>query len=331
MRMTGSLHHEAPGSPSAPGLQGTPSTLLMTAVGLGLSVVLAVSIAAQTYLPMRGHGHSFARILLWQLSCWSLWALATPFVVGMGTRALSAGPLSRRALVRIALIGLAVSAVHNVLATALTMWLQPQLPLVAYSFEETLVNQVRSLFALDLLVYGLLFMGGGSYAVFHRARQLALRESRLETDLAKAQLEALRLELQPHFLFNVHNSIAALIRLKDNDKALEMLVSLSELMRSTLNRPADQLTSLGGELDFVKRYVALQQTRFDDRLHVEYLVAPDCLTRQVPVFLLQPLVENAIRHGAQQSRRCRIEIGATLLDDGDLKVWVVPSSSESGS
>lgn len=287
-----------------------------------MSVILALSIAAQTYLSMMGHGHSFTRIMLWQMACWSLWAFVAPWVVDLGSRVLSTAPLTVRDGLMVAGTALAFGIMHNAVATLLTLWLQPFIPVVASGFAPTFVNQVRSLFALDLLVFSLLFMGGGSYAAVNRARRLELRESRLEAELTRAQLEALRLEIQPHFLFNVLNSIAALIRVKDNTRALDMLVSLSELMRSTLERPADQLTPLGGELDFVRRYVALQQSRFDDRLVVDYLVDPTCVARQVPVFLLQPLVENAIRHGAQLSRRYRIEIGASGLENGALRLWV---------
>ena len=138
-----------------------------------------------------------------------------------------------------------------------------------------------------------------------------MRELRLETALARAQLDALQLEIQPHFLFNTLNSIAALIRARDNAQALEMLLNLSELMRSTLGRPPDQLRPLAEELEFVKRYVALQQTRFADRLTVLYDVDDRCLPYRVPVFLLQPLVENAIRHGARRAAHCRIEISAS--------------------
>ena len=130
-------------------------------------------------------------------------------------------------------------------------------------------------------------------------------------ELARAQLEALRLEIHPHFLFNTLNSIAALIRVKDNSRALEMLLGLSELMRATVDGPRDHLVPLSTEIDFVRRYVDLQRARFADRLDIRWDVDAAALTVPVPTLLLQPLVENAVRHGtAPQSRRCAVTIAA---------------------
>jgi LytS/YehU family sensor histidine kinase len=159
-------------------------------------------------------------------------------------------------------------------------------------------------------------------AVSQLARQLEIRESGLEAELAKAQLEALRLEIKPHFLFTTLNAISALIRRNANDRALDMLIGLSELMRHTLERTNDPLTTLDAEMDFTKRYVDLQQARFADRLDVSYVIDHECRALGVPTFVLQPLVENAIRHGmARHARRCRLEVGARLEQEM-LHLWV---------
>ena len=169
---------------------------------------------------------------------------------------------------------------------------------------------------------GILIAGGSAYAARRRARQLDLRESRLEAALARAQLDALRLEIQPHFLFNTLNSVSALIRLKEHDNALRMLIGLSDLLRAAVDQPKDQLVALTAELDFVRRYVDLQRVRFADRLDVRYDIADDCAGLAVPTFLLQPLVENALRHGAApRPGMCHVEIGAKA-DSGRLRLWV---------
>ena len=107
----------------------------------------------------------------------------------------------------------------------------------------------------------------------HRARTLEIRESRLEADLARAQLDALRLEIEPHFLFNTLNSIASLIRTRSTDRALSMLLGLSDLLRATVDGRR-HTTTLGDETEFVKRYIELQQVRFSDRLDVQYAILP---------------------------------------------------------
>ena len=123
---------------------------------------------------------------------------------------------------------------------------------------------------IDTLALGILLASGSAYGARQRARQLDLRESRLEAALARAQLDALRLEIQPHFLFNTLNSVSALIRLKEHDNALRMLIGLSDLLRAAVDQPKDQLVALTAELDFVRRYVDLQRVRFADRLDVRY-------------------------------------------------------------
>ena len=146
-------------------------------------------------------------------------------------------------------------------------------------------SQLPTWIPTDFLLFVLLLLGGNANAVLQRARRLELRESRLETELARAQLDALRLEIQPHFLFNTLNSIAALIRLKDNHAALKMLLGLSDLMRITVDRPKDHVVPLASEIEFLQRYVGLQQTRFADRLKVEYLIDEECRAIPVPTFL----------------------------------------------
>jgi LytS/YehU family sensor histidine kinase len=155
-----------------------------------------------------------------------------------------------------------------------------------------------------------------------RARALEAHEARLEADLTRAQLDALRVELAPHFLFNALHSIAALIRTRANERALSMLLGLSDLLRTAVDGTGTKTTSLAAEVALVVRYVDLQQLRFGERLDVRYAIAPDAESCAVPTLLLQPLVENAFRHGiARQPGRCQLEIGAAL-DSDVLRLWV---------
>jgi two-component system, LytTR family, sensor kinase len=174
----------------------------------------------------------------------------------------------------------------------------------------------------DLLVYGILLLIGAAVAVHQRARDLEIRESRLEADLARAQLDALRLEIEPHFLFNTLNSIASLIRTRASDRALSMLLGLSDLLRNTLDGTRRHTSTLAEEAAFVKRYIELQRERFSDRLDVQYAISPESEVCAVPAFLLQPLVENAFRHGVgKRPGACRLEL-ASLVDGNELHLWV---------
>ncbi len=119
-----------------------------------------------------------------------------------------------------------------------------------------------------------------------------------DTSLAQARLAALKMQLQPHFLFNSLNAIAELVH-KDPDAADEMLVGLSSLLRLSLETSGEQMLPLRREMEFVEHYLAIEHVRFGDRLRFELEVSPDTQAALVPAFLLQPLVENAVRHGLE--------------------------------
>ena len=163
-----------------------------------------------------------------------------------------------------------------------------------------------------------------SYAVEHyrkyRERELAAAE--LETRLAQAQLEALQAQLHPHFLFNALHTIGTLVRTGDAQRAVRVVAGLGDLLRRVLDEGGAQEVPLKQELEFIRSYLEIEQVRFRDRLRVTIHAAPDTLDAAVPPLVLQPLVENAIRHGITS----RVEGGTVLvgsrLFDGRLLLTV---------
>lgn len=131
---------------------------------------------------------------------------------------------------------------------------------------------------------------------YQRFRQRELRTSQLQTQLAKARLQALKSQLQPHFLFNTMHSISALM-LTDVQAADRMMTRLSDLLRMTLEAEETQVTTLSRELEFVNCYLEIEKIRFEERLNVVLDISPETLDAQVPQLLLQPLVDNAVKHG----------------------------------
>jgi signal transduction histidine kinase len=172
---------------------------------------------------------------------------------------------------------------------------------------------------------------------YQRLRERELRSSQLQGQLEKARLQLLKSQLQPHFLFNTLNSISALM-LTNVEAADRMITRLGDLLRMSLETAGTQMTTLSRELEFVSCYIEIERVRFEERLKVCIEVAPETLDASVPHLLLQPLVDNAIKHGI--SRRVtggEIRISATQ-DDGDLYLEVrdngpgfkKPSQSPSG-
>ena len=178
---------------------------------------------------------------------------------------------------------------------------------------------------LDLLAYGALVGLAHSVHFYRRFRERERRTLVLESNLTHARLHALRAQLQPHFLFNSLNAIVTLLR-RDPRQAEATLMSLSELLRLALSQSERQEVALGEELQFVQRYLEIQQTRFSDKLRVEQQIEPPTLDCLVPTLLLQPLVENALRHGLEPAehaglvrltaRRQDRRLVLTVEDDG---------------
>jgi len=201
----------------------------------------------------------------------------------------------------------------------------------------------------DRIVLGQLLLTFVSYWVFvamdqawhnyRRYRDREVRSSRLESQLARAQLDVLRMQLHPHFLFNTLHAVSALLH-RDPAAADEMIAQLSDLLRMTLDNFGVQEVTLAEELEFVRRYLDIQQTRFHDRLAVTIDVPPETLDARVPNQVLQPIVENAIKHGLDGRQGVgRIEIRArgrasmlqlTVRDDGPGVKSGAPAASHGG-
>jgi LytS/YehU family sensor histidine kinase len=208
-------------------------------------------------------------------------------------------------------------------ALALTrMILMPSMPL-SQRWLDIRIDYLRQ---LDWLLMTYLFLVGLGHALAYRneSERRALDSAHLQTRLIEAQLQSLQRQLHPHFLFNTLNAIAGLMR-SDVDAADRMMDRLGDLLRMTLHMSDVQEVPLKAELEMLHKYLDIEQTRFGPRLHVDLDIDPNTLDAMVPNFLLQPLVENAVRHGiAPHSRPGRVRIAA-LRDDTRLAVHIEDS------
>jgi two-component system LytT family sensor kinase len=188
----------------------------------------------------------------------------------------------------------------------------PQIrPLRPITFEIMLQDIVTS-FDYQAMVYWVMLaihQGALYYRKYQEGRLLAVQ---LEAQLAQAQLSGLRMQLQPHFLFNTLHVINSLMY-ESKDRASEMIVRLSEFLRLSLDNTGEQEVSLSREIDFIERYLEIERVRFEERLEVDYELDTKALDCLVPNLLLQPLVENAIKHGISKlTAGGRLLIGANL-------------------
>lgn len=157
------------------------------------------------------------------------------------------------------------------------------------------------------------------------------RELELKSSLAQSQLEALRGQMNPHFLFNALNCIGALIETRQNDLAYQALEDLGELLRTSLEHRKRPFIPLVDELAFTRRYVAIERVRFGDRLQVAYDIEPTVLPLEVPPFVLQPLIENAIKHAVAPNRdSVSVLISAHSLEN-EIELSVADSGTARGS
>jgi hypothetical protein len=171
----------------------------------------------------------------------------------------------------------------------------------------------------------LLLVSLRGFQLYRRYQHRKLIASQLETELSKAQLQALRLQLQPHFLFNTLNAISGTI-LVSRDKGIKMIAKLSELLRQTLEMDATQILPLRREIALLKPYLDLERERFGNRLSIRIDVPDETLDASVPSFILQPLVENAIHHGTSrtigrgtifiQARKKGVHLELVVADNG---------------
>ena len=167
-------------------------------------------------------------------------------------------------------------------------------------------------------------MIGICYALdyYRKYQEREVVTTRLEAQLAQAQLDALRMQLHPHFLFNTLNSIVGLVRDNKNHAAVNMLVGLGDLLRHTLEYSTRQEVELREELNFIKLYLSIQEMRFSDRLQIEFDIDPATTKAMVPNLILQPLTENALRHGIGRTADSGVVGITSAAENGQLRLTV---------
>jgi sensor histidine kinase YesM len=151
----------------------------------------------------------------------------------------------------------------------------------------------------SFLMYWLILGGYLAFSVFRQIEQLQLEREKTEKLLLSSRLSALKMQLEPHFLFNVHHSVISLMQKGEIKQAMAMLLKVSDLLRMSLKETSKDLVPIRQEVDLLRLYMDIQQIRFKDRLEIKWCVAEELMQALVPPMLLQPIAENAIKHGVE--------------------------------
>jgi len=206
------------------------------------------------------------------------------------------------------------AAVHETLLLAILWSLTPSTRGELTTITDYYARHFGYGFYLDLIIASLIVIGAHALLYYDDFRASELQQSSLKTELAQAQLRALKMQVHPHFLFNTLHSISSLV-LEDPPKANSMIARLGDFLRLTIENSEQQLVTLKEETEFLRCYLDIEQVRFGDRLTVVFELEPQTLSAQVPHLILQPVVENAIQHAiAPRAAQGHINIQAKRLD-----------------
>ena len=281
-----------------------PARSLLRFAGIGAFwTLVGLAFASQFYLSstLLGRSVTWGQAISYSLGDWYVWAVLSVPVVWLARRFPPEGAQPWRTAVIHLGAALACSLVYVLLRAGVGQ-VHSLLIDEPVTFAEVFRPLLARTFPFNLLIYGVIVTISHALDYYRKYHERTVHALELEKHLTEARLQSLLRQLKPHFLFNTLNGIASLMH-SDVNAADKMLVRLSELLRLTMHHPGQPLTKLRDEIQFIEKYLEIERIRFRDRLSVELKVSPDTLEVDVPSLLLQPLVENAIRHGIEPHTR----------------------------
>jgi len=327
-----------PGSASVAVQKERPWLIWAVSFGVWTAVALVASFTIYKFELMRGTPMPFGGTVGLEFSQILTYAPLTPLIFWLAIRY----PFRRKQWWKSCLLylagGLAFSAAHVILrSVTYGVWDGPSHGYVSAVWDSARHtihirwDLLESLFVLNVVdditgTYTPIVLIAHAVAYYRGLRERELRTSQLQAQLAKAQLQALKSQLQPHFLFNTLHSISTLM-LIDAHAADRMMTRLSDLLRMILDDAGTQITTLSREVEFVNCYLEIEKVRFEERLNVVFEVAPETLDALVPHLLLQPLVDNAVKHGvSRRSEGGEVRIVSSVRD-GELRLRVADNGA----
>lgn len=269
----------------------------------------------QVWISMIAHDHFIPLLLGYHVAVWLAWLAPTALVVSLARRFPVVPPRPLGVVVHL-LAATTIGLLHTLYSLGLLLWLRPYGRMTASVSDVQIGNVLVAQIPLEWIFYLLVLGAVLALEYSQRYREHAIEAAELRRSLTDARLHALELQIQPHFLFNTLNAISGLVRVSRRDEAIRMIAGLADLLRYSLDHAGRQRVTLGEEVEMLTRYLEIQQTRFPDRM--SFTVTMDETLRQaaVPILILQPLAENAVRHGiAGNGSAGRVEVRAQRTDD----------------
>ncbi len=267
------------------------------------------------WISMLSHGHSVPWLVSFYLVVWLAWLAPTAVIVVLARRFPVVPFRWPAALVHLGAATL-VALLHSLFEIGVMLWMRPYDQRTAELAQLDIAQILLAKLPLEWILYCLVLGGVLALEFYQRYHERALRAAQLERSLVDARLHALELQLQPHFLFNTLNAIAALVRSSRKEQAVTMIAGLADLLRYSLDHAGRQQVSLAEEIEMLRRYLEIENTRFPDRMSFRIDVADDVRNAAVPILMLQPLAENAVRHGiARSAAGGEIEVSARRVGE----------------
>ena len=284
-------------------------------------VFLGLAMTAELYFNERADliRAEFWDLLPAQLGRAAMWACLAPFVLRLRKKM----PLSRGYWVGGTLFHVCFSfcfmAIYYLGRIFMNFWLYGE----SYRwFWKSAFDGFYGHNLIDIAYYWAILAFGYGLELYERFRSEELKAAQMESRLIETELKALREQLRPHFLFNTLNTVAVLVRERRNDEAISLLARLGSLLRMSLDPTRVHEVTLRQEMEFLERYVEIQKMRFSDRLSVKIDIDPKALDARIPNLLLQPIIENAIVHGASpKDGPCKVEVSGRI-ENGSLRLEV---------
>jgi two-component system LytT family sensor kinase len=295
-------------------------------LGLGVWAVIVLAFASQTYgtYAVKREPIAFSQALLWAVNSWTGWLVLAPVVFWIARRIPIERPQLGGTLGLHALAGAGIAIVAGLLCYSMEV-ATGQAMSETLSTRQLALMYVSKNWAFYTLIYAALVALYHGVDYYGRYRERMVREAQLTAQLSGARLDVLKMQLQPHFLFNTLHAISALVR-KDPEAADRIITRLGDILRMTLQTNGRQEVPLQQELELLEKYFEIQRTRFGSRLKVHLQQDATATDALVPSLLLQPLIENSVRHAVEareepgsvwiETRRTGDRLRLEVRDDG---------------